>query len=307
VQPERRAELLTLLRDAPRRVETLLRGQPRAVLTWMPAPGKWSILEILSHLRDYELEVALVAYRRIAAGGRPIVPALDADGRALENGYRSTRPLEAIRVWKRLRREAVEILDSMDPAAWEREEPVPSPGSTTLAGIVEQHVQHDRSHASQIEANLERRSIFDRLEASRREVRAHVDNLVAESAARASSHAEICRLRDFEHGMLTRYVRILERERPAIEPLAADRPGPQDESPARVWREFDQLRGAALEFLHAIGPRLWERRGVHPHRGDLSIAELVGQHLDHDAERLAALRTLAGAATASSPEAWRFR
>jgi len=307
VQPERRNELLALLRDAPRRVETLLRGQPRTVLSWIPAPGKWSILEILSHLRDYELVVAVASYRAVAAGAEPAV--LEHDAHALDPAGKTqaVRPLEALRVWKRARREAVALLESLDPALWEGDLEASCEGGTTLAAIVERHERHDRTHVAQIEGTLERRSIFDRLEAARRDVRAHVDNAADSSPSRASSQGELCRLRDFERGMLSRYVRILELDRPPIEPLANDRPGPQDGPLPGVWREFDQLRGSTLELLHAIGPRLWERRGLHPHRGDLSIAELVGQHLDHDAERLAALRTLSGAATASSPEAWRFR
>jgi len=307
VQPERRTELLALLRDAPRRVETLLRGQPRPVLAWIPAPGKWSILEILSHLRDYELDVGVASYRRIAAGEEPAASELDAGARARGGVAHNVRPLEAMRVWKRTRREAVALLESLDAVAWEDGGETSPEQPAALATVAERHLQHDRTHVAQIEATLERRSIFDRLEAARREVRAHVHNTVDASPSRASSHGELCQLRDFERGMLSRYVRILELDRPPLEPLAGDRPGPQDVPLASVWREFDQMRGATLEFLHAIGPRLWERRGVHPHRGDLSIAELVGQHLDHDAERLAALRALAGAVTASSPEAWRFR
>lgn len=307
MQPERRTELMMLLRDAPRRVETLLRGQPRAVLTWIPAPGKWSIFEILAHLRDHEVEVGVATYRRIAAGEQPTVPAPAADANAPAIASPNARPLEAMRVWKRRRREVLAILGSLDAATWEVGEEISPEGPLTLATTVARHVQHDRTHMAQIEANLERRSIFDRLEAVRREVRAHVDNATDADPSRASSHAELCRLRDFERSMLSRYVQILELERPPLQPLAGDRPGPQDLPLSSVWREFDQMRGATLEFLHAIGPRLWQRRGVHPHRGDLSIAELVAQHLDHDAERLASLRTRAGATTASLPQAWRYR
>jgi hypothetical protein len=320
VQPQRRSELLALLRETPRRVDGLVRGRSRAVLGWMPAPGKWSILEILSHLRDYELEPGLAVYR-MAAEFRPATREVEGEGDAPQNAVREVGhrvhaagaatarthgSLEANRVWKRLRRETVALLEAMDPGAWDQAGADPASGPATLADHVEQHVQHDRTHLAQIEANLERRSIFDRFDAARREVRAHAENLEAAGCAQTAGLDELARLRDFEHGMLLRYVRILERDRPPLEPLASDPPGSREAPPAGIWREFDGLRAATLEFLHAIGPRLWDRRGVHPHRGDLSIAELVGQHLDHDASRLTALRQLVGVSASARP-AWRRR
>ena len=94
--------------------------------------------------------------------------------------------------------------------------------------------------------------------------------------------------------MLVRYVWILEHERPELRPLEMNAPTDRagDSDLLEIWREFEQLRDSTLELLHAIGPRLWQRRGVHPHRGDLTIAELLAQQLDHDAARLAALRGL---------------
>ena len=37
------------------RLERLIRGVPRGVLTRRPGPGKWSIVEIVAHLADAEL------------------------------------------------------------------------------------------------------------------------------------------------------------------------------------------------------------------------------------------------------------
>ena len=49
---EKRLALLNELRAMPRRLDAALVAVPRPVLAWTPAPGKWSILEIVCHLRD---------------------------------------------------------------------------------------------------------------------------------------------------------------------------------------------------------------------------------------------------------------
>ena len=296
MRPERRTELLVTLRDTPRRVEGLLRGQPRSVLAWIPAPGKWAILEIVRHLRDHETAACLDPYRRILAGERPALLDTDMRAPAAGHGARSEPVSEIVRVWKRARREVVELLEGLDDGAWALEARHPVAGPIALAALVEMQLQHDRDHLGQIESNLERRSILDRLESVRRQMRERIELAAVVPGIDVRAHAlgEAVRLREFESRMLARYVAILEHERPELPPLDADTPfdPPAGADLLEMWREFEQLRSGTLELLHAMGAKLWQRRGVHPHRGDLTIAELVTQHLDHDAARLAALRAL---------------
>ena len=42
-------------RATPARLHRLIRGVPSRVLARRPAPGKWSIVEIVAHLADAEL------------------------------------------------------------------------------------------------------------------------------------------------------------------------------------------------------------------------------------------------------------
>jgi hypothetical protein len=294
---------LDALRATPRRLEALLHGLPRAETLWTPAPGKWCILEVVCHLRDHE-EVAQASYRRIVAGDEPVLAAADADFRALLGLYREQRLSEALRDWKRRRRELLEFLDGLADDDWGRGGTRAEDGEPALADWVARHAAHDQRHLKQIEAIQERRAILQRLEAAPRELRAVLETWsllrpapsCGAGAAPAGVLDEVAALRDFEHRTLVRYALILEQDRPALRPLDAD-PLPPRRGAAglgETWREFERLRSLALELLHALGPRLWQRRGVHPRRGDLTIAELVAQHVDHDATRLAALRALAG-------------
>jgi hypothetical protein len=171
-----------------------------------------------------------------------------------------------------------------------------SPLETLLAS----QIGHDRTHAAQIEGILERYAILSRLAAIPRQVRQRVEALAlaepsgAPGPGAATVVEELGRWRDFEQRMLTRYVLILEQAHPSLRPFDADPLDPWRGEPTAtaLLREFEALRASTLELLRALGPRLWQRRGAHPRRGDLSIAELIAQHTDHDTERLAALRAL---------------
>ncbi|HEV2731439.1 MAG TPA: DinB family protein, partial [Terriglobales bacterium] len=56
-------------RATPARLHRLLRGVPRRVLTRRPAPGKWSIVEIVAHLADAELAMAWRLRNMLATPG----------------------------------------------------------------------------------------------------------------------------------------------------------------------------------------------------------------------------------------------
>ncbi len=71
---------LATLEATPARLETALKGVSRKLSLWSPAPGKWSILEIVCHLRDMEREAYLDRYRRVLeapADGAGTVPSLE--------------------------------------------------------------------------------------------------------------------------------------------------------------------------------------------------------------------------------------
>ena len=60
-----RTSKLTTLTETPARLKAALKGVPQKLLLWTPGPGKWSILEIVAHMRDMERDAYLGRYRRI--------------------------------------------------------------------------------------------------------------------------------------------------------------------------------------------------------------------------------------------------
>jgi hypothetical protein len=109
VDDAERRRYLEIVRATPARLKAALKGVPKAVLLFTPAPGKWSILEIACHLRDMERDAYLDRYRRILAEDTPQLPDIDGDVYSLEGDYRNQKLSEALGEWTRLRRESLEL------------------------------------------------------------------------------------------------------------------------------------------------------------------------------------------------------
>ena len=63
---------LKVQRETPKKLAGLIRGLSRKQLTRKPAPGKWSISEILAHLADIEIVVAWRLRHILSNNGAPI-------------------------------------------------------------------------------------------------------------------------------------------------------------------------------------------------------------------------------------------
>jgi len=142
VDEQERKHRLEILRATPARLKALLKGVPKAVLLWTPAPGKWSILEIVCHLRDMEGDAYLTRYRRILAEDTPRLPDIDGDTYSLERDYRAQKLSEVLRDWTRLRRESLKLLAGAKRGDWERAGVHETAGRLTLVeGIAWSRVQ----------------------------------------------------------------------------------------------------------------------------------------------------------------------
>lgn len=64
-------------------------------------------------------------------------------------------------------------------------------------------------------------------------------------------------------------------------------------SPEAALSLFQQLRYGSAEMLRQCDLRAWDRIGVHPERGNISVADLVrigAEHVDEHVAQIAALR-----------------
>ena len=87
MEEKERQEYFSTLKETPSQLREALAGVPKKLQQWTPAPGKWSIQQIVCHMRDMEKEAYLTRYKRILQEDNPSLPDLDGDTFALERGY----------------------------------------------------------------------------------------------------------------------------------------------------------------------------------------------------------------------------
>ncbi len=69
----------------------------------------------------------------------------------------------------------------------------------------------------------------------------------------------------------------------------------QQQPPAESLAAFSTSRGDTISLLMGLSLRDWERTGIQEEEGrEVTLAELVEELVDHDADHLAQLRRLAG-------------
>ena len=139
----------------PDRIEALLDRVPRAELMKRPAPGKWSVGEILAHLADSEIVGAYRMRSILGAPGSPI-PAFDQDKWAEATSYAQQDPRASLRVFRTLREANLALLKSLSSEQWKQFGIHAERGEESIERTVRMYAGHDLNHLRQIEAIVER-------------------------------------------------------------------------------------------------------------------------------------------------------
>jgi DinB superfamily len=112
-----------------------------------PAPGKWSAVEIVSHLADCELVFGFRLRQTLAEDGPTIQPFDQDKWAAIYPGIPATQALEAftaLRQWNLL------MIRGALPAAAARKMTHPERGTMTFKTVVETMAGHDLNHLRQL-------------------------------------------------------------------------------------------------------------------------------------------------------------
>ena len=140
---------LDVISDTPRRVAQLVETIGPARLEVSPAPGKWSVRDIVSHLADAEIAFSFRLKQTLAEDHHVIQP-FDQDLWAKSYPSCDTRlalaALSAVRAWN------LALIQSVKPADLSKPVTHPERGTMTFQTIVETMAGHDRNHIKQIEA-----------------------------------------------------------------------------------------------------------------------------------------------------------
>lgn len=298
-----RASQLEVLRATPARLKAALKGVPKKLLLWRPAPGKWSILEIVCHMRDMEREAYLGRYERILAENDPKLPDIEGEALAIERDYRSQGLAAVLRDWAGLRKQNLKLLKGVKGPAWQRVGVHATAGRLSMEDLLRRHaVGNDEAHLGQIDAIKRRHAILERLAAAPKALAGAVQGLDAATAGRRPKDGKwsilenACHLRDIEFVYAARFARLPWQERPAFWMLDNDKAARElryaEQDLGRVVKEFAARRADTLLLLRALPHAAWRRVGLHPTRGELSLEGLADFLAQHDARHIDRIRAL---------------
>jgi hypothetical protein len=128
----------------------------RADLDWIlqPAPGEWSLTEVMCHLRDVESEVHQRRFHVLIEENNAFIPGVSADEWAETRNYRSQDGPQATEQYLLARQETLALLKSMDESYWQRQGRHAFFGPTSMHELLHLAVRHDELHWEQLKGLL---------------------------------------------------------------------------------------------------------------------------------------------------------
>ena len=141
---------IKIQKSTPKKLEKLTRRLGKKELRRRPAPGKWSIAEILAHLADAEVVGSWRIRQVLGADGTPI-QAYDQNVWAKTFGYEDRDPEQSLKVFRVLRENNLSLLKSVPRQLWNNHGIHAERGKETIAQIVRMFAGHDLNHLKQIE------------------------------------------------------------------------------------------------------------------------------------------------------------
>lgn len=139
-----------VMSDTPQKMRRLLRGLTEKQLSRPPAPGKWSIKQIVAHLADGEVILGS-RYRLIAAHDRPAIQGYDQDLFVEMLGIENATTEELLYDFELARAVNIGLLVRLPEEAFDRVGIHSERGEESIETIVTYYAGHDRIHLAQVE------------------------------------------------------------------------------------------------------------------------------------------------------------
>lgn len=153
--------LIRSLQRMPRVLSALLEDMSRADARWKPEPEHWSVLEIICHLADEEVEDFRARVKLTLESPETAWPKIDPEGVAVKRKY-NEQDLQA--TFKRFvdeRESSLAWLRSLKNPDWDRAYDYPGHGPVPAGEVMVSWVAHDQLHLRQISKRLYEMSIRD--------------------------------------------------------------------------------------------------------------------------------------------------
>ena len=146
-------DTLAAQRAAPATLAQLIASASDDALHRRPAPGKWSIVEIIAHLAEDELTSSW-RYRQMIERDGVALPGFDQELWARLGDYASWTARDALDMFRLLRQANVTLLSRLSPDEWERSGVHSERGRLTVRSLATHMVGHDANHIAQIKRVL---------------------------------------------------------------------------------------------------------------------------------------------------------
>lgn len=121
-----------------------------------PAPGEWSLTQVICHLRDVEQEVHQPRFAALIARENAFLAGATPDEWAVPRDYQAQDGPTALADFLTARSETVDRLQAMPPALWDRQARHAFFGPTSMHELLSLMVRHDEAHWEQILALVQR-------------------------------------------------------------------------------------------------------------------------------------------------------
>jgi uncharacterized damage-inducible protein DinB len=142
---------LEVTKATPVRLENMLQALGPEKLELSPAPGKWSVRDIMAHLADCEVVFAF-RLRQALAEDHHVVQPFDQD--KFSASYANYDARMALSVFSAVRQWNLAFLAGLKPEDFDKPLNHPERGDMPLKTILETMAGHDRNHVKQIEVFL---------------------------------------------------------------------------------------------------------------------------------------------------------
>ena len=151
--PAERARRIEQYEQGPERLRKALALVPDGVVKWRPAPGKWSVHEIVCHCADSEVN-AYARLRYLLAEKDPVIVGYDQDEWARVFDYHALPLGPALATVEAVRAGTADLLKRLTDEAWSKKGRHTEKGEYTAEEWLKIYADHVEGHARQIERNL---------------------------------------------------------------------------------------------------------------------------------------------------------
>ena len=146
--------LIARLAPTPDVLDALLAKLPDADWRWRPAEGGWSLIEVVNHLVDEEVEDFRARVRLILEDATREWPPLEPDANVVARRYQERDTKESLRRFRDERAASLAWLRGLVAPKWETAKTHPSARTLTAGDLLASWTAHDARHLQQIAKRL---------------------------------------------------------------------------------------------------------------------------------------------------------